>query len=108
MLAISAALIFVVFGNKPVAKGLILGTLFSIINFVLMAQTLPVQLNKNKGKTFMVCLGSIWMRYLLLVVPLLAAVHFEALNIFGTAAGIFMIQLVILARHCGRMIFSMR
>ncbi len=108
LLAISIALIFLMLGAKPIAKGLILGTLFSIVNFMLIAQAMVMQLNKNKGKTIMVCLGSIWVRYMLLAVPLIIAIRFAAFNFFAVATGIFMVQLVILGRHCGRMVFSMR
>ncbi|MCP3874758.1 MAG: hypothetical protein GY699_16600, partial [Desulfobacteraceae bacterium] len=55
LLAISIALIFLMLGAKPIAKGLILGTLFSIVNFMLIAQAMVMQLNKNRGKTIMVC-----------------------------------------------------
>jgi len=107
LLAISIALIFLMLGAKPIAKGLILGTLFSIVNFMLIAQAMVMQLNKNRGKTIMVCLGSIWVRYMLLAVPLIIAIRFAAFNFFAVATGIFMVQLVILGRHCGRMVFSM-
>ena len=106
--AIGAAILFLLAGAKPISKGLILGTLFSIINFVLMARGLPSHLNKSRGKTFLACLGSIWLRYALLALPLIFAAKIQALDFFATAVGIMMVQLVILAHHVGKMVTGMR
>ncbi len=108
MLAIVAGMAFLVFGAKPISKGLVLGTIFSILNFILIAQGLPFRLNKDRSKTVLVCLGSIWLRYALLAVPLILAAKFEMFNFFAAAVGIFMVQVVILGHHFGRMVFSMR
>jgi len=50
--AIFIGLVMILAGHKPVGKGLILGTLFSVINFVLMGETLPVKMGKSRPKTF--------------------------------------------------------
>jgi len=106
--AIGAALIFILMGAKPMAKGLLLGSLFSVLNFILIAQALPLQLNKTRGKTFAACLGSIWLRYVLLALPLIIGAKFDAFNFFAVAAGLFMVQLVILGHHGLRMLRLMR
>jgi hypothetical protein len=108
MLAIGAAMIFLIAGAKPISKGLILGTLFSILNFVLIAQSLPSRLDKGRGKTFMVCLSSVWLRYAVLAVPLIVAAKFESFNFFAAAAGVLMVQFVILGRQLVRKVFPMR
>lgn len=108
MLAIAAALFFLALGNKPVSKGLILGTLFSVINFILMAQGLPFQLGKGRAKTFLACLGSIWVRYALLAMPLVIAIKLEMFNFVAAAVGILMVQVVILGHHLIRMVAFMR
>ena len=90
--AIVGALIFIAVDFKPIAKGLVLGTLFSIINFIMMAATLPMRLDKSRQKTFMINIGGIGSRYLLLGIPLLIAVKMDAVNFFSTAAGLFMVQ----------------
>jgi hypothetical protein len=108
MLAIGAAMIFLVAGAKPISKGLILGTLFSILNFVLIAQSLPSRLDKGRGKTFMICLSSVWLRYAVLAVPLIVAAKFESFNFFAAAAGVLMVQLVILGRQLAGKVFPMR
>ena len=108
LLAIGAALIFLAAGAKPISKGLVLGTLFSILNFILIAQGLPFHLNKGRSKTVLICLGSIWLRYALLAVPLVMAIKLEMFNFFAAAVGIFMVQLVILGHHLGGMLLPLR
>jgi hypothetical protein len=108
MLAIGAAVIFLIAGAKPISKGLILGTLFSILNFILIARSLPSQLDRGRGKTFLICLSSVWMRYAVLAVPLIVAAKLENFNFFAAAAGILMVQVVILGRQLVRKVFSMR
>jgi hypothetical protein len=107
MLAIGAAMIFLVAGAKPISKGLILGTLFSILNFVLIAQSLPTRLDKGRGKTFLICLSSVWLRYVVLAVPLIVAAKFESFNFFAAAAGILMVQVVIFGRQLVGKVFPM-
>lgn len=97
--AIFAGLFLILAGQKPMGKGLILGTFFSILNFILMGETLPLRMGKSKGKTFMLALGSIYFRYIILAIPLIMAIKFEQLNLFAAIFGIFLIQIVILADH---------
>jgi hypothetical protein len=103
-LAILLALVFFAVGAAAVAKGLLLGTLFSILNFVLMGQALLQHMNKARTKRFMLCLGSIWLRYALLAVPLTIAAKSAMFDFFAAAAGILMVQGVILLHHCGKLI----
>jgi ATP synthase I chain len=107
-LAIGAALVFILLGAKSISKGLILGTLFSILNFILIAQGLPFQLGKGRAKTVVSCLTSIWVRYALLAVPLIIAAKFQMFNFFAAAVGILMVQVVILGHHLIRMVSPMR
>ncbi len=93
-------------GLTPICKGLILGTLFSILNFIIMGETLPIRMNRSKGKTFFAALGSIFFRYLLLAVPIVVAIKFEQYNFFAAIAGIFSVQMIILFDHLFSLIFS--
>jgi hypothetical protein len=95
--AILVGLAFIVIGYKPAAKGLILGTIFSVINFVLIGQTLPLRLSPSKSKSSLMSLFSIAVRYAVMAVPLVLAVKMEQLNIAAVICGLFMVQLVILA-----------
>ena len=99
MAAIFIGLVFILVGQKPVAKGLILGTVFSIINFILMSETLPMKMGKTREKTFLFSMGSILFRYLLMAVPLFVAIKMEQFNLIASICGLFMIQLMILCDH---------
>jgi len=101
MFAIFVGSIFYASGRPDLMKGIILGTLFSIINFVLMGETLPYRLNKGKSKTIFAALGSMAFRYPLLAVPVVLAIKFEEYNLFAAFAGVFMVQLLILLDHIG-------
>ena len=107
-LAIVIALFLILIGQKPVAKGLILGTVFSVLNFILMGKTIILKFGKSKRKTFSISMGSIIFRYLLLAIPLITALKFEQFNLMAAILGIFMIQLVILTEHLLTFIPSLR
>jgi len=97
--AIVAGLLFILAGQKPMGKGLILGTLFSVVNFVLMGELIPLRLGHSKPKTYLFSFGSIVIRYGLLALPLLVAVKFEQFNLWSVICGLFMIQIVILVDY---------
>ena len=107
-IAIAIGLCFILVGHKDVAKGLILGAVFSVINFILIGQTLPLRLGKSKRKTFFLSLGSILFRYVFLAIPIAVAVKFEQFDLVAAILGIFMIQAVILADHIFTLVFSDR
>lgn len=106
--AIFAGLFFILLGQEPVGKGLILGTVFSIVNFILLGETLPLKLAKSKKKAVVFSLGSIFFRYFILAVPLYMAIKLEQYNLFAVIAGIFLVQLFILADHVLSLIWSAR
>jgi len=97
--AIFAGFFLIIAGQASVGKGLILGTVFSIINFIIMGETLPHRIGKSKNKTFIFSLVSIFFRYVLLAVPLIVAIKFDQYNLISVTVGIFMVQLFILADH---------
>jgi hypothetical protein len=107
-IAIIIGLCFFLAGQKPVGKGLILGTIFSVANFILIGKTLPLRIGKSKRKTFFLSLGSIFFRYALMALPILVAVKFEQFNLVAAIVGLFMIQFVILADHLVKLISSIR
>jgi hypothetical protein len=106
IVSIIAAFILILSGLKPVGKGLILGTIFSVINFVLIGQTLPWRLSQTKRKTFFLSLGSNIFRYALLAVPLILSIKFEQFDLPAAIFGIFMIQFVILADYLLKLLSS--
>ncbi|MBW2471778.1 MAG: ATP synthase subunit I [Deltaproteobacteria bacterium] len=107
-LSIGAALLFILMGHKPIGKGLILGAIFSVLNFILMGQSIALNFGRSNAKTITLSMGSIFIRYLLLAIPMVAAIKYEQFNLVATILGIFMIQLVILAEHVFTLIPAMR
>lgn len=107
LLALGAAAVLILLGAKPIAKGLLLGTIFSIINFVLMGQTLPLRLSVTRKKSVLVSLGSIWFRYVIMALPLAFAFYSGSCDFFATATGLFMIQIIILVHHLGSVVFGL-
>ena len=83
-------------GFQAWGKGLVLGTIFSVLNFVLMGELLPMRLNRSKRRASVVSLVSIFIRYALLAVPLILTFKFESFNLWAVIAGLFMIQFMIL------------
>ena len=107
-LSIGVALLFILMGYKPMGKGLILGAIFSVLNFILMGKSIALRFGRSKAKTFTISMGSIIIRYLLLAIPLIAAIKYEQFNLVATILGIFMIQLVIMAEHALALIPAVR
>ena len=106
--ALVAAGICIAAGARPIGKGLLLGTLFSILNFVLMGATLHLRLQPTRRRAFWGALGGIVPRYLLLAVPVILALKLEQLNLWATVGGIFMVQAVILLEPLWRSLRTAR
>jgi len=104
--AIITGFIFILAGQKALCKGLILGTLFSILNFILIGETLPQRIAASSKKTFFLSLGSIFFRYTLLAIPIVMAIRSENYNLWAVVSGIFMVQVMILADHLRDYFFS--
>lgn len=99
MLAVSLGGALMVIGQRPLGKGLILGALFGIINFILMALALPMRLRFVRGKALLFSLTSIYVRFALMALPLIWALKHDSVALTTTAAGLFMIQIAILGDH---------
>ena len=93
---IFAGMFFILIGQKAVAKGLILGAVFSVLNFVLMGEVLPLMIGKTRRKSAFFSLGSMGMRYGLLSIPLIVSLRMEAFHFASAVVGIFTVQLMIL------------
>jgi hypothetical protein len=104
--AIIIGLLFILTGYKPVGKGLVLGALFSVVNFVLMGETLPFKLGKSGAKTFFITIGSLIFRYAVLAVPLIVAIKLEQFNLLAVIIGVFMVQVTIMGDHLYKLISS--
>ena len=95
-IAILVAVVTILSGHKELGKGLVLGTLFSILNFILMAEFLPLRLSPDRRRASTWALGTLILRYALLAVPLILAARSDAFSFAATAAGLFMVPLVAL------------
>ena len=106
VLAIGVGLIFLAAGHKEICRGLVLGGVFSTINFALMGQFLHYRMDANRKAAARRSLIALLVRYVLLAVPLVVAVQSERFNLPATIVGIFMVQLVILIEQGTRLIFA--
>ncbi len=107
--AIIAGLPFILGGYAPIGKGLILGTIFSIINFILIGETLPIKIGSGSGKkVFTRSLGLIGIRFCLLAIPIISSIKFDQFELVTTVIGIFMVPGTIVADHSVKFIASAR
>jgi uncharacterized membrane protein len=84
-------LILLLVGYKPIAKGLVLGALFSVFNFILMARALPHQVGFEHRRATVFASFSIFLRLGLLAVPLIIAMKWDAFHWVAVAVGLFAI-----------------
>jgi hypothetical protein len=89
----------IAFGHRPLGKGILLGTLFAIVNFILMALALPMRLRYVRGKALLFALSSIYVRLALMSLPLIWALKHDSVALATTAAGLFMMQIAIFGDH---------
>jgi hypothetical protein len=91
-LVLLAAVILLVTVSKPAARGLVLGGLFSALNFYVMSRVIGGRVMKTgwPGRTF----GFFWLlaRMGIMALPLIAALKMDFFNLAATAAGLFAIQ----------------
>ena len=103
--AVVAGMIFILVGQKSIAKGLVLGSIFSVINFVLMGQILPMIVTASRKRSVMFSFISMLFRFLLLAAPLILSLKMESLNFVAATVGIFMVQIMIMDTHLLRLIY---
>ncbi|XPS90402.1 ATP synthase subunit alpha (ATP synthase F0 sector subunit alpha) [Desulfosarcina variabilis str. Montpellier] len=101
-LAIGIGLIFLLLGYKSVCRGVVLGALFSTINFVLMAFSFHAKIRPDRKKASLAALYNILFRYIFMAIPLFIAIKFPRFDLVATIAGLFMVQTVILTQHIYR------
>ena len=99
IVAICVALVAILLGYRPFGKGLVLGTLFSILNFILMGAMLPAKLNRSKNRATLKSLSGIILRYGLLAVPLIAAIKWVQFDFTATVMGLFLVPAGIIVDH---------
>ena len=109
VLAIGISLIFLIIGHKAQCRGIVMGALFSVINFVLMGESIHLTVKPERSRASLSAFGNILFRYSLLAIPLYLAIKLPRFDLMATIAGLLMVQLVILAHHISqRFIYSWR
>ena len=93
------ASVFILANADAVAKGLLLGTLFSIANFLLLGMSIPMTLGKTRVRASLVALTSLLLRYGLLSIPMVVGVRSDAFSFVAVVAGIFSIQIVTMIEY---------
>lgn len=102
LLSIGAGLLFLVLGQKAVCRGVVLGGVFSTINFVLMGQMLQYRLSDNRKRSTVKSFLALALRYAVLAIPLILSVQSDRFDLAATVVGIFMVQVVIMVEHGAR------
>jgi hypothetical protein len=82
-------------GWPAVTRGLIVGSLFSALNFTLLGKTMTRKLtNQRRGETLLTIAAQL-IRYLLWAVPVIIAVKLPPVDLPATIAGLFMVPICI-------------
>ena len=73
-----------------------IGVCFSIINFVLMGVSISMTLGCSRARSRLTAFGSIFVRYIILAIPIIVAIKSSSFNLVSTIIGIFSIQITTL------------
>jgi hypothetical protein len=84
-------------GHTALAKGFLLGSLFSCLNFFLMAIFLPACIGRGRSRSTVISLATLCFRFALLAIPLIVAVKQAQFAIPSTIVGLFMVQIILIA-----------
>ena len=105
-IAIIIAMVLIFTGHRDMARGLVLGTLFSIANFVLMGMSVQMKLRKSRRASSIMSLLLVLARFSILAVPLIIAIYYDRYHILTTIIGLFMVQAMIVADALRKMVTS--
>lgn len=97
--ALVLAVFFLIIQENSIAKGLVLGTLSSIINFLLLGISIPMTLGHTRYRAGFIGLISILARYALLAIPLIIGIKLDSFNFVAVVIGVFAVQIVTLIEH---------
>jgi len=96
ILTLVVAIFFIILNERSIVKGLALGSLFSIVNFLLLGESIPLVLGHTRFKAGVIGLASMGIRFSVLVFPLLVGLKSPSFNFAAVVAGIFSVQIVTL------------
>jgi hypothetical protein len=101
--AFAAALVIggslILAGLPALGKGLIVGAFFSILNFLIMAESISHRLAKTHRRAAVTSFLWLLPRYALMAIPLVLSLKFNLFHPATAAAGLFAVQTVILVEH---------
>jgi hypothetical protein len=83
-------------GRPAIAKGFVLGSLFSVANFLMMARHAVNGLGESQGKATAKRLFSLGLRMGILALPIYAAFRISELDLLFTILGVFNLQVSII------------
>ena len=95
-IATAMAAVLMAAGCRSLGKGLVLGVLFSLINFWAMALILPMQFDPRRSRSTLVSMGSILLRFGLMTVPIVTALKSSQFALSTVVIGLFGVQVAIL------------
>jgi ATP synthase protein I len=96
-LAVVLSLVVYLAGWPTVTRGLLLGALFSALNFALLGKTMAQKLAGSHRRNTLIAIAAQVGRYLLWGVPVVMAVKMPPVDLPATIAGLFMVPIFIIA-----------
>ncbi|MBW1886972.1 MAG: hypothetical protein JRI52_01295 [Deltaproteobacteria bacterium] len=99
ILTLAAGIFFIILNERSIVKGLALGSLFSIVNFLLLGESIPLVLGHTRIRAGVIGLASIVIRFSVLTFPLLVGLKSDSFNFAAVVAGIFSVQIVTLVEY---------
>jgi len=99
ILTLAVAVFFIILNERSIVKGLALGSLFGIINFLLLGESIPLALGKTRVKAGVIGLASMVIRFSVLAFPLLVGLKSPSFNFAAVVAGIFFVQIATLVEY---------
>jgi hypothetical protein len=97
--SLGAASGLIIMGQNAIAKGLLLGTLFSIANFVLLGFSVPLTIGKTRTRASFMSLTSLLIRFALLAIPMVVGMKSAAFSFGAVVVGVFSIQIITLVEY---------
>jgi hypothetical protein len=92
LISLAVACIFLALDLKSAAKGVALGSIFSVVDFKLMALRFERRFGRRSGYRD---LFGFFGRFLLLSIPLIIAIKLPTINVAATVGGIFAVKAAI-------------
>lgn len=89
----------IIMNQNGIAKGFLLGTLFSIANFVLLGMSVPLTIGKTRARASFIAFFSLLIRFALLAIPMVVGMKSAAFSFGAIVVGVFSIQIITLIEY---------